>query len=535
MTRHGPSSEAGADPQGSAPATATPQAGAETLVALRGLTKRFGELTAVDAVDLELRRGEVHALLGENGAGKTTLMSILAGFLVPDEGQILIDGKPVAFTAPRDAIEMGIGMVHQHFRLVEKFTVAENLALGDREVPQLLDGRILDTRVRDWCEQFGLDIDPEAAIWQLSIGEQQRVEVLRALARGAQLLVLDEPTSVLTPQESDALCRTLREMAAGGKTVVFISHKLNEVMAVADRVTVMRAGRGLQTFERSECNPEMLVQLMVGKNAPSVRRDDVPSGELGRPVIRLNAISALDHRGLEALRDVSLTVHSGEIVGIAGVAGNGQAELADVITGARSPSKGAVTIDGADMARKKPRAFIRQGLAYIPDDRRGTGLVPSQPIWRNAILKSYRDAPISRGVVIDTGRAKRFAEGLAEQVDLSTRDVNTPVEHLSGGNAQKLLAGRELGEGNSAVVAVNPTQGLDVGAAADVARALLAARARGMGVLLISHDLDELLRLSDRIAVLYEGRIAGEFESEQADRKRIGMVMGGMGGNENVH
>jgi simple sugar transport system ATP-binding protein len=455
-------------------------------------------------------------------------MKILAGFLLPDDGEIRMESQPVHFSAPRDALAAGIGMVHQHFRLVNNFTVAENLALGDPGVPRLLDRVALDANVREWSERFQLALDPDARVWQLSIGEQQRVEVLRALARGASVLILDEPTSVLTPQESEKLCQTLRDMAASGRIIVFISHKLNEALMVADEITVMRHGKRLETLDRSECNPQMLARLMVGESTDAVRRADANYARGAEPVIELRDATLRDRRGVYALRSVNLTVRAGEVLGIAGVAGNGQAELAALATGTSRPDSGSVILNGIELAKQGSGAFTRQGLGYIPEDRRGTGLVPSQPIWRNAILKQYRKPPVARGVLVRTGPAKRLAQKLAAHVHLSTGKVDTPVEHLSGGNAQKLLAGRELAGDPTAVVAVNPTQGLDVTAEAEVSRGLLEARGRGGAVLLISQDLDELLRLSDRIAVMYEGQIAGEFAAEDADREHIGLLMGGL-------
>jgi simple sugar transport system ATP-binding protein len=500
------------------------------MASLTGITKRFGDLLAVDHVDLDLHPGEVHALLGENGAGKTTLMNVMAGFLAPDEGTIEVGGRPVRFAAPRDALAAGVGMVHQHFRLVEKFTVAENLSLGDSGADRVLDRAALDARVRAWSEHFELAVEPETPVWRLSLGEQQRVEVLRALARGAELLILDEPTSVLTPQEGDALCRTLRRMAADGKTVVFISHKLNEVLDVADRVTVMRRGRKLVTLDRDECDPQMLSARMVGKaTKPVVRTASERRAVAGEtPALGLSGVTLQGSGPRARLSDVALELRPGEILGVAGVAGNGQQELADVVTGLRRPDSGSVKVAGRELAGASPREFIDAGVAYIPEDRRGTGLISGQPIWRNAILKRHRRAPIARGPLLRASQAKEFAAELVADVRLSTDDLDTPVQHLSGGNAQKLLAGRELSLAEQAIVAVNPTQGLDVAAAADVGRALVSAATRGTPVLLISYDLDELLRLADRLVVIYEGRVVAELDAANFDRDRIGLLMAGV-------
>jgi simple sugar transport system ATP-binding protein len=497
---------------------------------LIGIRKRFGDLLAVDGVDLALAPGEVHAVLGENGAGKTTLMNIVAGFIAPDAGRIELGGETRRFAGPRDALAVGIGMVHQHFRLVEKFTVAENLALGRHDVPQLLKRRVLADRVAALSDRYGLTVNPTTPVWRLSIGEQQRVEILRALGGGAEILILDEPTSVLTPQESEGLCATLREMAASGKTIVFISHKLQEVLDVSDRITVMRSGRRLDTLEREDCDAQMLARLMIGEDTRDVRLA-APGGASGARKLAAQNLSVEDERGHRAVRDLNLAVHGGEILGIAGVAGNGQGELAEVLTGLRRPTAGSVTVGDRQVGGRSPRFCINAGISYIPEDRRGTGLIATEPIWVNATLKRYRRPPISRGPIVRAGEAKRFAAELARRVSLSTDDVDKPAGQLSGGNLQKLLVGRELGAGSEVVIATSPTQGLDVGAAENVWQALLDARAAGVAVLLISYDLDEVLRLSDRVAVLYEGAIVGEFAGDEVDRDRIGLLMGGFSGD----
>ena len=492
---------------------------------LRGMEKRFGPVQAVASLDIAFKRGEVHAVLGENGAGKSTLMNIAAGFLAPDAGTILVNGVPVQFGAPRDAIAAGVGMVHQHFRLVEQFTVAENLAIGAADVPEVTSLVELNMRAEQLSEQFGLGVEARRLVWTLSVGEKQRVEILRTLSRGAQVLILDEPTAVLTPQESMQLCSTLRGMAAGGATVIFISHKLNEVLAVADRISVMRRGSLVATEERADCDLDVLAKLMFG-DIPGEQRTAYRERDPNSPVVLgLNRVSASDDRGVRALRDVSFDVRLGEIVGIVGVAGNGQQELEEIVTGLRKPDDGNIEVNGRVM--RGARAFQNAKIAHIPEDRLGMGLVGSESIWRNAILRRYRGKPISRGPLIRGRAARRFAGELASSVNLSTNKVGTPVRHLSGGNAQKLLAGRELHGDRAAVVAVNPTQGLDVQAAGAVRDALLEAADRGLAVLLISADLDEVLQLADRILVLYEGEIAGEFESDQLERDQIGRLMGG--------
>jgi ABC-type uncharacterized transport system ATPase subunit len=493
-------------------------------VALHGIEKSFGDVVAVHKLDIQFLPGEVHALLGENGAGKSTLMNIVAGFLTPDEGEIFVGGKPLQFGSPRVALAAGIGMVHQHFRLVERFSVAENLAIGAHDVSALSSARVLNDRAKMLSERYRIDIDPTRKIWALSEGEKQRVEILRTLSRGAKILILDEPTAVLTPEESERLCSNLRVMASEGSSVIFISHKLNEVLSVADRISVMRHGELLQTKDRSLCNLDSLSKMMFEEHEDRedfhhVRREG------GNDVLVVSAITAHDDREVLTLKDVSLTVRSNEIVGVVGVAGNGQQELEQVITGLRKPDSGKVQIGGASI--RGIRSALRAGLAYIPEDRLGTGLVPSQSIWRNAILRNYKDHPIRRTRIIRARHAQNFATELTKTVNLSTNDTTTLVQQLSGGNAQKLLAGRELEQDRRAVVAVNPTQGLDIKAATAVRQALSEACDRGLAVLLISADLDEVLAVSDRILVLYEGEIRGAFTSDNADRDRIGLLMGG--------
>jgi len=492
---------------------------------LRGIEKRFGELVAVERLTLSFKKGEVHALLGENGAGKSTLMNVAAGFLTPDEGEMEVDGHSVSFGSPRTSLAAGIGMVHQHFRLVEKFTVAENLAIGADDVSGVLSHRQLAERARDLAQQFDIDIDPTSPIWALSEGEKQRVEVLRTLSRGARVLILDEPTAVLTPDEADRLCRNLRGMAADGTTVIFISHKLNEVLNVADRISVMRRGALLETKDRRDCNIETLSKMMFEDHAASEEQLRHQQRASGNEVLAVTHLSTRDDRGVSALHDVSFVVHQREIVGVVGVAGNGQKELEKMVTGDRRPDQGSVAIEGVDI--DGIRSALKAGLAYIPEDRIGTGLVPSQSIWRNAILRNYLEGPIKRRGMIRGRHARSFASELVARVELSTSDTATLVHQLSGGNAQKLLAGRELEQRRRIVVAVNPTQGLDIKAAEAVRKALSEACDNGLAILLISADLDEALGLADRILVLYEGQVTGEFTAQQADRDHIGMLMGG--------
>jgi simple sugar transport system ATP-binding protein len=498
-------------------------------VATERIVKRFGSVTALAGVSLDIRAGEVHALLGENGAGKTTLMKVLGGFLAADEGSITVGGRVVEFSRPKDALACGIGMVHQHFRLVDRFTAAENIALGHDGDEKRLDRRHLKQTAQELMDTYGLVVPLDVPVWQLSLGEQQRVEILRILAGGAQTLILDEPTAVLTPEEADVLGGLLRKLAASGRAVVLISHKIREILEYADRATVLRAGRSVGTVVLRDSSAEQLSAMMFAEHT-TTRPARRPGHTIDdRAALTASGISVDGDRGLEAVHDLSLTVRRGEIVGIAGVAGNGQVELAEALVGLRPTSGGTIEVDGKELTGSSPRDFSHAGAAYIPEDRMTMGLSRSDPIWRNAILRCYDQGPIARGPFLRRTVARQHAATLSRQVNLSTDDVYTPVFQLSGGNAQKLLVGREIEAGYNAVVAVNPTQGLDISAVAQVAEMLVAASEAGVGTLLISSELEEVMRLSDRIFVLYEGRFVAEFEGEKADRALIGQLMAGHG------
>ena len=496
---------------------------------MRGITKRFPGVVANDGVDFEAAVGEVHALLGENGAGKSTLSNILTGLYRPDEGEISLNGRRVHFHVPRDALDAGIFMVHQHFRLVEPFTVAENVVLGDhRDAGRSfrLRRRAIERRVAQVAKSYGMDVDPRARVWQLSLGEQQRVEIVKALYRDAHVLILDEPTAVLTPQEADVLFTTMRAMAEMGRTVIFISHKLHEVKAVADRVTVLRGGRTIATLSTEEATPRSLAGLMVERELAETGRDS-KQREAADTILETHGLSADGDRGSAALKDVSLTARAGEVVAIAGVAGNGQRELAETIAGLRPPTAGRVKIAGRALRAGDPRAATSAGVAYIPEDRLGTGLAPSLSIASNLSLKSYRGSASSRGPVLRLRAIRERAVELIRRYRIAAPGPDAQARQLSGGNLQKVVLAREFTAEPRLIVAAAPTRGLDVGAIETVHSYLREAAAGGAAVLLISEDLDEILLLADRIAVMYEGAVLGEFDAENADVEEIGLLMAG--------
>ena len=496
---------------------------------MRQITKRFPGVLANDRVDFDAEAGEVHALLGENGAGKTTLSNILTGLYRPDEGEIELYGEPVRFQSPRDALQAGICMVHQHFRLVAPFTVAENILLGDHRAEGrsfVVHPRVIERRVAELSERYGLGVEPRARIWQLSVGEQQRVEILKALYREARILILDEPTAVLTPQEAEKLFETLRAMAQEGRTVIFISHKLREVKAVADRVTVLRGGSKVATVSVAESTQRSLAALMVGREIAGAHRVERVSA-IGDVILELETVSAVGDRGGLAVKDVSLYVRAGEIVGVAGVAGNGQRELAEAAYGIRDLESGEVRVAGKVLHAGDPRAAIKAGVANVPEDRLGTGLAPSLSISANVALKTYRTAPVSRGPILFVRRMRELALALIRRYDVKAPGPDTPVRNLSGGNLQKLVLGREFEGEPRVLIAAQPTRGLDVGAIEAVHEYLRQAASKGVAVLLISEDLEELMALSDRIAVMYEGALAGEVDGATATLQELGLLMAG--------
>jgi ABC-type uncharacterized transport system ATPase subunit len=501
----------------------------QSAVSMHGIVKAFPGVLANDGVDFEAAAGEVHALLGENGAGKSTLSNILTGLYRPDEGEIRIDGEPVHFAAPRDALDAGICMVHQHFRLVEPFTVAENIILGDHRGEGRafrVRPRAIERRVTELGRRYGLPVDPRARVWQLSVGEQQRVEILKALYREARILILDEPTAVLTPQEAETLFETLRAMAAEGRTVIFISHKLHEVKAVADRVTVLRGGRSIATVRAADATLQSLAALMVGRDVQLGARQERAAPPREDVALAIAGLSAQGDRGARALHDVSLSVRAGELAGIAGVAGNGQRELAEAITGMR-PYSGTVTVAGRRLRGGDPREAIAAGIAYVPEDRLGTGLAPSLSVSSNISLRAYRSRELSAGPLLRRRRMRERALELIRRYDVKTPGPGTPARRLSGGNLQKLVLAREFSGEPRVLVAASPTRGLDVGAIATVHAYLRDAAAAGVAILLLSEDLDEILALADRVAVIYEGRIVGETAVADATVEELGLMMAG--------
>ena len=494
------------------------------IVTMKGIVKRFPGVLANDHVDFELRQGEIHALLGENGAGKSTLMNILAGLYSAEAGIITVNGREVDFHSPRDAIKAGIGMIHQHFMLVPSQTVTENILLGV-DVPRFrMNLTEYDKKIAELGERFGMKVDPKAKIWQLSVGEQQRVEILKMLYRGANVLVMDEPTAVLAPQETEALFETLRAMVKDGKSVIFISHKLQEVMAISDRVTVLRKGKVTAAgVSVAGATRQDLARLMVGRDV--VFQLEKKQQEAGEVVLKVENVHAENDKGLPAVRGMSFEIRAGEIYGLAGVAGNGQRELSQVISGLRKCSQGRILLNGVEINNHPAQYAIQRGLAYVPEDRTHVGSSPNLSVTDNVIMKNYQREPISHGWMLDIPAAQHFARELKDAYNIMVPTIETPVRLLSGGNLQRVILAREISGRPALLVAVQPTRGLDVGAIEGVHRLLLAQREVGAAILLISEELEELLSLSDRVAVIYEGRLMGELRNP--DIETVGLMMTG--------
>ena len=491
-------------------------------VALTGIWKRFPGVVANAGAHLTVSSGTIHAVLGENGAGKSTLMNVLAGVYRPDEGEVRVHGRPCRFRNPADALDAGIGMVHQEFRLVPSFTVAENVVLG--AAPPLLRRTAFEAEVASTAARFGLAVEPDRLVWQLSMGERQRVEILKALWRDARILILDEPTAVLTPAEADELGGVLRRMADDGRSVIFISHKLHEVTDFCDEATVLRGGETVAaSLTVADTDSAQLAGLMVGASPAVTERP--PPREPDAPLLEVSGLSALGDRGNKALRAADITVRSGEIVGVAGVAGNGQRELAEVIVGFRPATAGSVVIDGMDLTGATPRQRFRAGLGYVPEDRLGVGLAPRLSVVDNAVLRVYSD--YRRGPFLAADRARAYCQDLVKRFAVRTGALTDPVAGLSGGNLQRLLVGRELDHHPRVVVVAQPTRGLDVQGVKAIQDLLVAERNAGAAVLMISEDLDELLMLADRLLVMQGGRISAEFDPVTSSRQDIGVAMVG--------
>jgi general nucleoside transport system ATP-binding protein len=500
-------------------------AAAPVVLELRGITKRFPGILANDHVDFDLRRGEAHALLGENGAGKSTLMNILYGLYSPDEGEIRINGEPVRISSPGDAIRRGIGMVHQHFMLIPVMTVAENIVLANEPTKGLfLDLAGAEERVQELSSQFGLAVRPEARVSSISVGMQQRAEILKALYRGAEILILDEPTAVLTPQEAGELFAITRSLQADGRSIIFISHKLNEVLEIADRITVLRQGKQVDTVPRKGATPEGLAKLMVGREV--VLRVDKPKAEPGDTLLKVENLSVLDDRDLPACRSVSLEVKAGEIVGLAGVDGNGQSELIDALTGLRKVSGGQIMVRGKDVTSAGARECLELGVGHIPEDRQARGLVLDFTLAENLALHDFRREPDSKWGWLYPRRLIQKAGQLLKEFDVRGGGPRTLAASLSGGNQQKVVIAREVSRDPDILVAAQPTRGLDVGAIEFVHSRLVEERDEGRAVLLVSLELEEIMSLSDRILVMFGGRIVGEYGPDVTEEE-LGVAMTG--------
>ena len=494
---------------------------------MRGITKRFPGVLASDHVDFDVKSGEVHALLGENGAGKSTLMKILYGMYRPDEGEVLLNGKPVSISSPTDSIRLGIGMIHQHFMLVPTLTVAENVALGlpsSRGV--LTDLDVVSKRILELADIYGLKIDPSAYVWQLSVGQQQRVEIIKALYRGAALLILDEPTAVLTPQEVGELFVIMRQMVKDGHALIFISHKLHEVLDICHRVTVLRDGRKIGTRPTAETTKQALANWMVGREVGLA--PDAGNSEIKEVRLKLDEVMCGSDRGTPGLRGVSLEAHSGEILGIAGVSGNGQRELAETITGLRKVTSGKVFLEGQDITGMAPGDITERMLSYIPEERMRDGMIHDFTIAENMILREHHKLPYSRYGFLNLSEISKHAEELIRKFHVKTPSQETHAKNLSGGNIQKVVLAREISRHPRVIIAAQPTRGLDIGATEYVREQLLVERRKGAAILLISEDLDEILALSDRIAVIYEGMIMDIVDRAEATPEKLGLLMAGV-------
>jgi simple sugar transport system ATP-binding protein len=496
------------------------------ILKMKGITKRFPNVVANEDVDIELYPGEVLALLGENGAGKSTLMNVLAGMYRADEGEIFIRGKRVEIDSPRDAMLLGIGMVHQNFMLVDTMTVAENIILGLPDLPLVPDMADVHDRIRQLSKRYNLQVDPESRIWQLSVGEQQRVEILKLIYRGAEILILDEPTAVLTPQESKELNGILQQMTREGKSAIFITHKMEEVIAFSDWVRVLNKGRLVTVKQTGQTSPQELARLMVGRDV--LFRLEKKERRLGDIALELTDVGANDDKGLPALSGISFSIRSGEIFGVAGVAGNGQTQLVEILTGLRKVSRGTIRMFNADKTNKTPLDFINSGVSHIPADRIARGVAGDMSVANNLAMKCYRKPPLVKNGFLHPARILELARRMIDLFRIDTPTPHTHAKFLSGGNIQKTILAREIDACRGVLVAAYPARGLDVGATEFVRKQMIAQSEAGTAVLLVSEDLEELVTVADRIAVLFEGKIMGILPSAEADIERLGMMMAGV-------
>ncbi|ADO55445.1 ABC transporter ATP-binding protein [Paenibacillus polymyxa] len=499
---------------------------ATPVVELKQITKRFPGIVANDSISIKLHKGEIHALLGENGAGKSTLMNILFGLYQPDEGTIEMGGNPVQIDSPNRAIDLGIGMVHQHFKLVQPFTVTENIVLGSEPRKGLkINYKKADAEVQRLSEQYGLQVNPNAKIEDISVGMQQRVEIIKTLYRGADILIFDEPTAVLTPQEISELLEIMKRLVAEGKSIILITHKLKEIMQIADTVTIIRRGKVIDTVKTSETTPNELAEKMVGRRVSF--KVDKKLAQPGQTVLEMNKVISKNKDGIHVLNELNLQVKAGEILGIAGVDGNGQSELIEALTGLRKVDSGSIRLLGKELANQPPRKISEAGVSHIPEDRHKHGLVLDFSMSENMVLETYYQAPYSKNGFLNKDAIEKQAKSLIEKFDVRTPDIHTKARSLSGGNQQKAIIAREIDKNPDLLIAAQPTRGLDVGAIEFVQKQLIAQRDQGKAVLLISFELDEIMNVSDRIAVIYEGKIVGEVLPEETNDQELGLMMAG--------
>ncbi|TVY04111.1 ABC transporter ATP-binding protein [Cohnella terricola] len=499
---------------------------ANTVVEMRNITKRFPGIVANDSVNFKLRKGEIHALLGENGAGKSTMMNVLFGLYQPEEGEIFVNGQQVVIDGPNKAIKLGIGMVHQHFKLVHPFTVTENIILGSEPKKWLglaVDKKMAYEKVGNLSHQYGLNVDPYAKIDEISVGMQQRVEILKTLYRGADILIFDEPTAVLTPQEISELLVIMRNLVNQGKSIILITHKLKEIMAIADSVTIVRRGKVIDSLPVAGTSPNQLAEKMVGREV-SLKLDK-KDAVLGEPILEVDNLVVKGRQGLNALNGTNFTLRRGEILGIAGVEGNGQSELIEALTGLRPVADGSIKISGEEIAGKKPRQISEAGISLIPEDRHKHGLVLDFPVRENMVLETYYQPQFNKKGFLDFNEIATHAERLVKDFDVRTPSIMTDARALSGGNQQKAIIAREVDKNPDVLIAAQPTRGLDVGAIEFIHKRLVEQRNMGKAVLLVSYELEEILQLSDRIAVIYEGRIVGEVKPSETNDQELGLMM----------